>query len=372
MINSPDLYIGLMSGTSMDAIDAALVEFDNKANLKLYREYPLDNSIRHQVRLINEKSDLGHIADLDHELGHLFAKAVNDLLKEANVSSDQVNAIGSHGQTILHKPNTTHKTSIQIADPNIICAETNITTVADFRRMDMAFGGQGAPLASAFHQYQFQQDNKALVILNIGGIANITLLPNDESKVIGFDTGPGNGLLDDWIQLNRDEEYDKDSHWAQSGKVSNELLKQLLTDEYFSLPAPKSTGREYFNIEWLNNYLSKLKTELSAEDVQATLLQLSVTSISNAIKNIAKNYDEVLLCGGGAYNPAFLKLLQGILPSMKVSTTEDYGLTPDCIEAVSFAWLAKQRMENKAANIPDVTGANKKVLLGGVYSPTEK
>jgi anhydro-N-acetylmuramic acid kinase len=363
-------YVGLMSGTSMDAIDAALVEFDDKANLKLYREYSIDNSLRHQVRLINEKSDLGHIADLDHELGHLFAKAVNDLLKEAKISSDKVIAIGSHGQTVLHKPNTTHKTSIQISDPNIICAETGITTVADFRRMDMAFGGQGAPLASAFHQYQFQQDQKSLVILNIGGIANITLLPSDNSKVIGFDTGPGNGLLDDWIQQNKNKEYDKDSVWAYSGKTSNELLELLLSDPYFSLPAPKSTGREYFNIEWLKRYFPKCNSELSPEDIQATLLQLTVTSISNAIQNVAKDYDEVLLCGGGAYNPAFLRLLQDLLPGFKVSTTTDYGLTPDCIEAVTFAWLAKQRLENKTANIPDVTGANKKVLLGGIYSPS--
>jgi len=363
-------YVGLMSGTSMDAIDAALVEFDSKANLKLYREYPIDNSLRHQVRLINEKSDLGHIADLDHELGHQFAKAVNDLLKEADISAEKVIAIGSHGQTILHKPDGTHKTSIQIADPNIICAETGITTVADFRRMDMAYGGQGAPLASAFHQYQFQQKGKSIIILNIGGIANITLLPNDNSKVIGFDTGPGNGLLDDWIQHNKGEEYDKDSAWANSGKENSELLEQLLSDNYFSLAPPKSTGREYFNLQWLKVYLSKHKSDTLPEDVQATLLKLSAMTICNAIQNVAKEYDEVLLCGGGAYNPAFLKLIQDSLPKIKVTTTADYGLTPDCIEAVTFAWLAKLRLENKTANIPDVTGAKKKVLLGGVYSPS--
>lgn len=363
-------YIGLMSGTSMDAIDAALVEFDNKASVKLYHEYPIDNALRHQVRLINEKSDLDHIADLDHELGHLFAKAVNDLLTEANIPAEQIKAIGSHGQTVLHKPNTTHKTSIQIADPNIICAETGITTIADFRRMDMAFGGQGAPLASAFHQYQFQQDNKSIVILNIGGIANITLLPHDDSEIIGFDTGPGNGLLDDWMQLNKNEEYDKDSLWASSGKENNELLEQLLGDNYFSLAAPKSTGREYFNLQWLQGYLSKQNSEISPEDVQATLLQLSAITICNAIQKHAKEYNEVLLCGGGAYNPASLKSLQDLLPDMKVSTTKNYGLTPDCIEAVTFAWLAKQRLENKPANLPGVTGANKKVLLGGIYSPS--
>jgi len=359
-----------MSGTSTDAIDAALVEFNDKAQLKFYREYPIENSLRHQIRLINEKSDIGHIADLDHELGHLFANAVNSLLEEANVSADQIIAIGSHGQTILHKPDATHKTSIQLADPNIICAETGITTVADFRRMDMAHGGQGAPLASAFHQYQFQQDNKSIVVLNIGGIANITLLPADRNKVIGFDTGPGNGLLDDWIQHNKNEEYDKDSLWANSGKENSELLAQCLSDAYFSLPAPKSTGRDYFNLEWLKGYLSKHDSELAAEDVQATLLKLSAITICNSMQENANNYNEVLVCGGGAYNPGMMESLEKLLPNMKVSTTTDYGLTPNCIEAVTFAWLAKQRMENKPANLPDVTGADKKVLLGGIYSPS--
>ncbi len=363
-------YIGLMSGTSTDAIDAALVEFNDKAQLKFYREYPIENSLRHQIRLINDKSDLGHIADLDHELGHLFANAVNSLLEEANVSADQIKVIGSHGQTILHKPDATHKTSIQISDPNVICAETGITTVADFRRMDMAHGGQGAPLASAFHQYQFQQDNKSIVILNIGGIANITLLPSDGNKVIGFDTGPGNGLLDDWIQLNKNEEYDEDSLWANSGKENSELLKQCLSDNYFSLTAPKSTGRDYFNLEWLKGYLSKHNSEIAPENIQATLLKLSAITISNAIQETANDYNEVLVCGGGAYNQALMKTIQGLLPDIKISTTADYGLTPDCIEAVTFAWLAKQRIENKPANLPSVTGADKKVLLGGIYSPS--
>lgn len=361
-------YIGLMSGTSMDAVDAAIVEFDTKAKLIHYREYPIEKALRHQLRCINEKSTLEQVADLDHKLGQLFAKTVNDLLEEANLSSDKIKAIGSHGQTIFHHPEGKLTNSIQIADPNIICAETGITTVADFRRMDMAHGGQGAPLASAFHQYQFQQENSAIVILNIGGIANITLLPKDNSKVIGFDTGPGNGLLDDWIQKNKDEEYDKDSAWAQTGKENNELLEQLLSDNYFSLAAPKSTGREYFNLNWLNENLSKRNLDLAPVDIQATLLQLSVISICNAIKDVANNYSEVLLCGGGAYNPTFLESIQDLLPNIKVATTADYGLTPNCIEAVTFAWLAKQRLENKTANIPDVTGANRAVLLGGIYS----
>lgn len=365
-------YIGLMSGTSMDAVDAALVEFDTKAKLIHYCESPIEQSLRHQVRSINESSTLAQVAELDYRLGHLFASAVNDLLKQTKISSDQIIAIGSHGQTVFHKPEVSpgspYTTSIQIADPNIICAKTGITTVADFRRMDMAFAGQGAPLASAFHQYQFQQENKSLVMLNIGGIANITLLPNDGNKIIGFDTGPGNGLLDDWIQLNKSEEYDKDSAWALSGKENSDLLKSLLSDEYFSVEPPKSSGRDYFNLSWLKKHLEKQNTNIVTENVQATLLKLTVATISDAINKVASDYHEVLLCGGGAYNPTFSKLLQQSLPNLKITTTSDYGLTPDCIEAVTFAWLAKQRMENKAANIPDVTGAHRKVLLGGLYS----
>lgn len=359
-------YIGLMSGTSMDAIDTALVEFDSKTVLKTYREYPIENSLRHQIRIINEKSDLGHIADLDHELGHLFANAVNDLLAEAEISPDEVIAIGSHGQTILHKPDATHKTSIQISDPNVICAETGITTVADFRRMDMAHGGQGAPLASAFHQYQFQQKNKSIVILNIGGMANVSLLSN--SDVIGFDTGPGNALLDDWTQQNKGKEYDANGEWAKQGKPHKRLLDAMLTDDYFALPAPKSTGREYFNIVWLNNYLNTVDADITSEDIQATLLQLSSMTICAAIKTSSKKIDEVIACGGGAYNELLMKTIQSQLGNIPLVTTEKYGLTPNCIEAVTFAWLAKQRIENKPANLPSVTGANKKVLLGGVYS----
>ena len=360
-------HIGLMSGTSMDAIDAALVDFETKTNLIKYQEYPIEQSLRHQVRSINESSTLAEVAELDHQLGHLFAKAVKSLLKEANIAADKIAAIGSHGQTIFHNPDGKHTNSIQIADPNIICAATGITTVADFRRMDLAFAGQGAPLASAFHQYQFQQENKSLVILNIGGIANITLLPSDGNNVIGFDTGPGNGLLDDWMQLNKSEEFDKDSRWALSGKEIPELLKDLLNDQYFSQVAPKSSGRDYFNLDWLRKYLSKYDSELKAEDVQATLLKLSVISISDAIMNVACDYDEVLLCGGGAYNPVFLTLIQELLPKLKVSTTTDYGFAPNCIEAITFAWLAKQRLENKTGNIPSVTGARSKTLLGAIY-----
>lgn len=360
-------FIGLMSGTSMDAIDAALVKFNTTASLEFYREYPIDNSLRYQIRNINEKTALSHVSEVDNELGYLFAEAVNNLLNEANVNAKDISAIGSHGQTVLHRPESSHPTSIQIGDPNVISNVTGITTVADFRRMDMANGGQGAPLASAFHEYQFQQENKSIVILNIGGMANITLLSNDD--VIGFDTGPGNALLDDWAQKNIGKEYDSNGEWAKQGKPHEKLLELMLTDSYFALASPKSTGREYFNMDWLSSYLERISSDISPEDIQATLLQLSAITISDAIKNSLDSIDEVLACGGGAYNLLLMENLQNLLDdATSLTTTEKYGLTPDCIEAVTFAWLAKQRIENKPGNLPSVTGANKKVLLGGIYS----
>ena len=358
-----------MSGTSMDAIDAALVSFEDKADLKFYREYPIDNALRHQIRLVNEKSELAHVAELDNVLGHLFAESVNRLLDEAKLKPEEINAIGSHGQTILHRPNISRATSIQIADPNIICTETGITTVADFRRMDMANGGQGAPLACAFHQYQFQHTSKFIAVLNIGGMANLTLLPSNKNKVTGFDTGPGNALLDDWIQLNKNEEYDKESTWATSGKVNDKLLTLMLGDPYFSTVAPKSTGREYFNLDWLKSYLNELETTINPEDIQASLLELSIQTISDAINNNPE-IEEVLACGGGAYNPVFMDKLRIKIPDKILATTEQYGLSPNCIEAVTFAWLAKQRLEQKTANLPEVTGATKGAILGGIYSPS--
>ena len=365
-------YIGLISGTSMDAVDAALVEFDKKAVVKLYNEYPLEISVKNQIRQINEKSNLIDVAMLDNKLGYIFADAANDLIKQANINSNQVAAIGSHGQTILHVPTITEKTSIQISDPNIICAQTDIVTVADFRRMDMAFGGEGAPLASSFHKYQFKESDESVVVLNIGGFANVTLLPCDKNKIIGFDTGPGNALLDDWIRQNKNVEYDKDGIWANSGKVDNELLELLLKDKYFSLSIPKSTGREYFNLEWLKTNLNKLNKELPTETIQATLLKLTAVTITDAIKQYANGFTKVLVCGGGVNNPLLIKNIQGLLANIKVTTTSEYGLSPDCIEAVTFAWLAKKRLDNKSANIPDVTGANKNVILGGVYAPNKE
>ncbi|MCG8379288.1 MAG: anhydro-N-acetylmuramic acid kinase, partial [Proteobacteria bacterium] len=309
-----------MSGTSMDAIDAALVSFNGKASLKSYREYPIDNSLRYQIRNITEHSEIAHISELDNELGYLFAKAVNDLLKGNNLNADDIAAIGSHGQTILHRPYGHHPTSIQIGDPNIISRETGILTIADFRRMDMAVGGQGAPLASAFHQYQFQQKEKNIVVLNIGGMANITLL--SDAEVIGFDTGPGNALMEEKKKKNLDKEYDKDGAWAKQGNVNQKLLELMLSDNYFSRSAPKSTGREYFNLSWLNQYIEKTDSSISNEDIQATLLQLTAKTICDAIDSTSKHINEVIACGGGAFNKLLMKHLQERLGKTELFTTK--------------------------------------------------
>ena len=358
-------YIGLMSGTSMDAIDCALVSFeDDRTDLVYYSQYPLDNETRQRVRSVNAKVDVDDVNQLDMHLGHLFAEATNTMLEKAGFKPEKITAIGSHGQTVLHEPNAPRPFSLQIANPNIIANETGILTVADFRTMDIAAGGQGAPLAPAFHEFQFRTQDKNRVVLNIGGIANITVLPRDRNMdVMGFDTGPGNALMDDWARKHLNTEMDKDGEWATSGHLNDGLLDSMLKDNYFAITPPKSTGIEYFNLEWLD----KFDTNLKPEDIQATLLALTVHTIAGAIKKYARDTDEVLVCGGGAHNSATMSALQKQLPGCNVVLTSEYGLDPDCIEAVTFAWLAKRRLENKPGNLPSVTGASKAVLLGTTY-----
>ena len=359
-------YLGLMSGTSMDAIDVAIVSFDPKAQLVFYNEYPYEQAFKQRVRQVNEDTALAEVTALDHELGKRFAEAVNIALEHTGIQATEVNAIGSHGQTVFHQPEGQHPTSVQIGDPNVISHDTGITTVADFRRMDVATGGQGAPLASAFHEYQFKQENRNTVILNIGGMANITLLSS--KPTIGFDTGPGNALLADWVQLNQKREYDKNGEWASTGGTNKTLLDLMLADPYFDLTPPKSTGREYFNLEWIHRYLNRLGTDITAEDVQSTLLDVSAISIARSISSTMENIDEIIACGGGAHNDQLMQRLKEQLKQTRLSTTADYGLSPDCIEAVTFAWLAKQRLDGVPANLPGVTGGRKAVLLGGVYN----
>ncbi|MEX2524031.1 MAG: anhydro-N-acetylmuramic acid kinase [Gammaproteobacteria bacterium] len=363
------LTIGLMSGTSMDAIDTALVRFDEDSpDILEYRQYPIDDRIRHAVRALTSESNIKEISRLDAVLGKLFADAVLGIIDQAGLTPADIDVIGSHGQTVLHLPDAEQPRTLQIGDPDIIAFRTGITTVADFRRMDLAAGGQGAPLAPAFHNHYLRNPDKNRIILNIGGIANITLLPAEQSAPVrGFDTGPGNGLLDDWNFRHRRTSMDEDGTWAGSGNVDESLLKSLLEDPYFSLPPPKSSGRDYFNLAWLDAHLQTQGHTISAEGVQATLLQLSARTIADAVTEHAPETGEIYVCGGGVHNPLLMKTLSNHLPNLHIGSTRDVGIDPDAVEAVTFAWLARRRLEGKPGNLPSVTGAKKAVLLGAIY-----
>lgn len=368
-----DLYIGLMSGTSLDGIDAVLVRFVNEKTTVLESLcLPLPSTLKDEIKsLINPGADeINQLMSLDVQLGQSFAQAVNQLIAKANIKKEDIIAIGSHGQTIRHLPTAEHPSTLQISDPNIIAEETGITTVADFRRRDMAAGGQGAPLVPAFHEKIFRNANKNRVILNLGGIANITILPADKTKAVtGFDTGPANTLMNHWIQQQQNKSYDKNGKWALSGQINDDFLEQLLDENYFQLTPPKSTGTEYFNANWLTQKLSKFPF-LAAEDVQASLAAFTATTIKDAINMYTVGesvVEEIIICGGGVHNDFVLQLLKQYLPNIEITSSEQYGLDPDYIEATAFAWLAKQAMEHKPGNLPEVTGAKQSVILGGVY-----
>jgi anhydro-N-acetylmuramic acid kinase len=359
-----------MSGTSMDAIDAALVEFtDEDLNLIHYHQFPYPRDIQSAVRSVNSDVSMREITRLDVILGELFAASVLELLKQCKVSPGDISAIGSHGQTVLHLPQEDQPRTLQIGDPWIIANRTGIPTVADFRRNDIAAGGQGAPLTPAFHTWKFRSGDMDRVVLNLGGVANITILPADRNTGVSwFDTGPCNGLMDAWTQLRLNKDYDVDGIWAREGHCNDKLLGIMLDTPYFSLPPPKSTGKDEFNLRWLDQKLNILTDPVPDSEVQATLLEFSARSISEAINCYACRTGEVVLCGGGIHNPALVNRLKELLPGMDMVSTEKYGVNPDAVEAITFAWLAKRRLENIPGNLPSVTGAKKAVLLGTVYA----
>lgn len=363
-------YIGLMSGTSADGIDAVLVDFkqDQTYQVLAQSHTPFNDTLQQQILAFHTEhaNELNRMGALDTQLGHAFAEAANTLLQKTGLSPTSIKAIGSHGQNIRHQPENPSPFTIQIGDPNIIASKTGIKTVADFRRKDIALGGQGAPLAPAFHQTVFQHLTQDTIVLNIGGIANITFLPkNRKHNVLGFDTGPGNALMDAWTQKHLDQHYDESGAWASTGKVLPALLSALLTDAYFKKPAPKSTGRAHFNLHWLTQYL---KGTEAPEDVQATLLQLTAESICNAIKNICQTAD-LIICGGGVHNKHLVKALSQTATIRTAYSSKAFGVDPDTLEAVLFAWLAKQTLEKAPGNLTDVTGATKAAVLGGIYFP---
>lgn len=371
-----DLYIGLMSGTSIDGIDAALVDLsNNKFKLlgTLYQPYPDAIKTSLGVVIREKKISLADLTTLDNELAILNAQTVNTLIRNTDQDSGDITAIGYHGQTVFHEPDGKHPNSLQLGDPNILLEHTGISVVADFRRMDMAVGGQGAPLVPAFHQFLFQNSlqthSQNRAILNIGGIANLTILSADAKQPItGFDTGPGNCLLDEWIQLQRNQAFDKDGQWAEQGKLDTNILQNLLDDPYFTKAPPKSSGREYFHLDWLLNGKKIDPASLPAQDMQTTLTFLTAKSITNALKEHAANTQQVFVCGGGAHNDFLMSVIQQQLAEIRLTTTAELGLDPDWVEASAFAWLAQQRIEQRTANIISVTGAQKPVVLGALYT----
>ncbi|MCS5588171.1 MAG: anhydro-N-acetylmuramic acid kinase [Porticoccaceae bacterium] len=369
-MSAANIFIGLMSGTSVDAVDAVAVDFaDDKFSwIGSHSQTIADNLKQDILRLCHSDADrVQLLAETDHRLGKLYAATSLALLDKLGLEASQIAAIGCHGQTVRHAAPTEHSIpfSLQIGDANILAANTGIAVVADFRRKDMALGGQGAPLVPAFHRQMFASAEKNRVIVNIGGIANITSLPTDNSCT-GFDTGPGNMLMDLWSQTHLGTAYDHNGDWAASGSANRELLQQLKCDDFFAQPAPKSTGRELFNRDWLNTQLSGY-TNLPPEDIQATLLALTVETICEAIDGLGNPVQEAYICGGGAFNKALMAGLKQLLPA--VAATEALGIAPNWVEACAFAWLAKQRIEHKAGNLAAVTGAKRETILGAVYLP---
>ena len=366
----PETYIGLISGTSMDGIDAAVASF-GEPGISLHATvgfpYPsrLRDDLAHIVRSPFECS-VDDIGVLDGRVGECFRDAALEAMRQAGVSAGEVRAIGSHGQTIRHRPGAPRPYSMQIGDPAIIAQGTGVQTVADFRRADIAAGGQGAPLTPPFHKWLFGAADKHREILNIGGIANITILGAGDTPVTGFDTGPGNTLLDRWTQRHRQEAYDGGGAWAAEGTVIQELLEELLAFDYFERQPPKSTGLEEFNLDWLADH-DALRHE--STDVQATLCELTARTITDDIRRYAPATDDVYVCGGGAHNAELLRRIARNLPETNIDTTASAGLDPDWVEAAAFAWLAMRRLQNRPGNLPHVTGASRKVMLGALHSP---
>lgn len=364
-----------MSGTSIDAIDAVVCEFDDsghpQALLGSHSErYP--DALRRELLSLQRRPDtpltLRDLARLDAAIGDCFAQTANGLLQQLDIPASAIAAIGSHGQTLFHDPQVIG-TSLQLGDPNRIAAQTGICTIADFRRADMAHGGQGAPLVPAFHHAVFADAQRPRIVLNIGGIANLTILPSERSDAVtGFDTGPGNALLDDWVQRHTVEPYDRDGQWAAAGTPDAALLSACLADPYFDLPAPKSTGRDYFNLAWLAARYAGLD-RCDAADVQRSLLELTVEGIARAIEAMpALDSPDLFVCGGGARNAFMMQRLASRLPTIRVQDTSVVGVDPAWVEASAFAWLAWQTLHARTGNLPAVTGARQPAILGGIYA----
>lgn len=415
-MSSPQYYIGLMSGTSLDAIDVALVDISSVHDVALvaFSSLALPSDIKSQLKHLSFEADIQvqTLGETSVQLAHLFSDAINTLLSTRDITADQVIAIGSHGLTIRHNPNTKFPFSLQITDANLLAQLTGIDVISDFRNMDMAVGGQGAPLVPAFHQAMFgsnskfetsifdtstaessMQDttkqatrsnhasdnqttqSKECVVLNLGGIANITVL-SSASEILGYDTGPANTLLDSWCEMHTGTPYDENGDWASKGKVVDDLLSVMLTEPYFDLQPPKSTGKELFNLNWLNRQLAAHAVKIGSQindipvtpqDIQRTLLELTVVTAATQINKFSQ-IKTLYICGGGVHNRFLISQLRAQLPGFTIQSTDEVGINSDALEAMAFAWLAYCRVNLISANSPSVTGATKKIIMGSWYS----
>lgn len=359
------LYIGVMSGTSLDGLDIALIELGASITLLATHYTPMPPALRTELLGLcsSGPDEVARCAIAENHWVELAAQGINTLLAQQHLTPDAIRAIGSHGQTIRHEP--AQGFTVQIGNPALLAELTNICVVSDFRRRDVAAGGQGAPLVPAFHEALFTGEAGHRAVLNVGGFSNLSLI-TPAHPVAGFDCGPGNVLLDAWIQAQRNELYDRNGQWAASGKVEPLLLNTLLSDPFFQTKGPKSTGREVFNLQWLTNHLDALPA-FTAEDVQATLLELTAKTIVQSLQAAQPSTSELLVCGGGAHNAALMTRLAQLLEHTQVSSTQAKGVDPDWVEAMAFAWLAHCCLENIPANRPSVTGARGLRVLGAIY-----
>jgi len=360
-------YIGVMSGTSLDGVDVVLAAIDDRmVAQQASLSWPIPVSLKEAILAIcqGQQLTLSQLGQLDSRLGKLFADAVLALLKQESLRPQEIVAIGCHGQTVWHEPLGDAAHTLQIGDNNQIVARTGITVVGDFRRRDIALGGQGAPLVPAFHQALLAHPIERRMVLNIGGIANLSLLFPGQ-PVRGYDTGPGNMLMDAWIWRQKGQPYDKDAQWARAGNVIRPLLQQMLSDPWFARPAPKSTGREYFNYGWLERQLAHFPG-LSGSDVQATLAELTAVSIAEQVL-LSGGCERLLVCGGGGRNPLVMARLASLLPGIEVGTTDEAGISGDDMEALAFAWLAWRTIAGLPGNLPSVTGASQPSVLGAIF-----
>lgn len=365
-------YLGLISGTSADAIDAALVEVETncKPRVLATRSVDWDPALRERILRFARRDavvDVDELATLDSEAGEAFARAALALMADAKVDATGIRAIGSHGQTLRHRLDRNPPFSLQIGDPNRIAERTGITTVADFRRRDVAAGGQGAPLLPALHAAAFADARESRAVLNLGGIANLTLLPRDGSAARGFDTGPANCLVDAVVAASGTGHRDDGGSRAASGQVNAGLLARLLSDPWFRIPPPKSTGREMFNLDWIGARGDGLAGQVEVNDLLATLVEVSARTIATALGSTQPDTARLIACGGGVHNPYLMQRISANLPGVSVETSAAHGLDPDFVEAAGFAWLAHLTLEGQPGNLPAVTGARGPRILGGIF-----